>query len=197
MPLWLVRHARPLVAEGTVYGATDLPADAAHTAHCAAELARMLPQSLVLHGSPLRRCTQLQAALRALRPDLQAGAGADPRLAEMDFGHWEGWRWSDVPRAAMDAWTADFARHRFGGAESVRMLMQRVAAALVDTAQAGQPAVWITHMGVIRAVRLIAAGQDDIEQASQWQGERVDFGAACRVGLDTGRLLHPPPIPGR
>ena len=54
--------------------------------------------------SPLRRCLQLAQGLRALRPDL--AFRQDDRLAEMDFGDWEGWRWSDRPQAALDAWTA-------------------------------------------------------------------------------------------
>src|SRR3989344_6090949 len=57
--LWLVRHAQPLVAPGTCYGALDIPADPAATRAAAEHLAAALPpQSRVIH-STLQRCEQL------------------------------------------------------------------------------------------------------------------------------------------
>ncbi|MGJ4748845.1 histidine phosphatase family protein, partial [Leptospira sp. SA-E8] len=104
MKLWLVRHAQPLVASGVCYGASNIPADAARTAACAAQLAAelpSLPSGLALHSSPLQRCAQLARTLCELRPDLNLRF--DERLREMDFGHWEGVRWDDIPRTAYDA----------------------------------------------------------------------------------------------
>ena len=69
MRLWLVRHATPLVAAGTCYGALDVAADAQATQQAALALARALPPGAVLRSSPLQRCTQLAAALFALRAD--------------------------------------------------------------------------------------------------------------------------------
>ena len=52
----------------------------------------------------------------------------DPRLREMDFGCWEMQPWQGIPREAVDAWTADFARHRFGGRESAQEVIDRCCA---------------------------------------------------------------------
>jgi alpha-ribazole phosphatase len=49
---------------------------------------------------------------------------------------------------------ADFAHHRFGGAESTQQVIDRVAGALHDLrASQAREAVWVTHAGVIRAVQ--------------------------------------------
>ena len=174
MKLWLVRHAQPLVEEGTCYGATDLPAEAGATLTAAQALAAALPASLPVWCSPLRRCTALADALVALRPDL--AWQPDPRLAEMDFGNWEGRAWNAIGEEELARWTADFLDHRCGGnGESVGIFMARVEAARSDTARAAQEAVWITHAGVIRAAGLLARGVLP-EQAEQWPREAVGFG---------------------
>ena len=150
MKFWLVRHAQVLLPPGICYGATDVAADAAATLSTAQALAAELPQGLPLRVSPLQRCEQLAQALQGLRPDLVYKT-TEPRLAEMDFGHWEGQAWSSIPQHALDAWVADFAQHRFGGRESVAEVMHRVALAWEASRQVGQDAAWITHAGVIRA----------------------------------------------
>lgn len=178
MTLWLVRHARPLVAAGVCYGALDVPADADATRQAAQALAAELPHGAALTSSPLQRCEQLTQCLRGLRPDLSYGV--DARLAEMNFGAWEGQRWDAIARAELDAWTDAFATWRCGGAESVQQFMGRVGAAWDAThAQArasGCSQVWITHAGVIRAVQLLAAGQRQITRADQWPQAAPGFG---------------------
>lgn len=166
MKLWLVRHARPLIDAGICYGATDMPADAAHTQACAARLAPLLPQGVQLRTSPLLRCVMLAQTLQSLRPELPLHV--DTRLREMDFGSWEGVRWDAIPRSAYDDWTSNFGTARFGGKESVNELLQRVAAARAEAQALGQDTVWVTHAGVLRAMALLAQGLDTLDQAPQW-----------------------------
>lgn len=174
MKLWLVRHAQPLIALGVCYGVSDIPADAGLTAACAAQLAAELPSGVVVHSSPLQRCAQLAQALCVLRPDLQLRQ--DTRLREMDFGRWEGVRWDDIPRAAYEAWTANFGAERFGGRESVNELLERVAAARAEVRAAGQEAVWVTHGGVLRAMALLDQGRTQLDQADQWPASVAGWG---------------------
>ena len=185
MPWWLVRHAQPLVAPGVCYGASDLAADAQATQASALALAQHLPLGVLLWSSPLQRCMSLAQALVQLRPDL--ALRTDVRLAEMDFGCWEGQLWEAIPRTALDDWTDNFAHHRFGGAESVAELLQRVAEAQADTrAQAqreGRGLVWVTHAGVMRAVRWLQQGGTLVVQAHEWPREPLAFGAWQRVDL--------------
>ena len=175
--LWLVRHAVPLVAHGTCYGRLDLPADATATQQAAAVLATVVPAGARLVASPLQRCARLADALHTLRPDLRR-TGDDTRIAEMDFGDWEGQTWNALDPAALAAWTADFARHRPGGGESVVDFLARVAAAwdALQTEDTPDPAVWVTHAGVIRAATLLAAGRRPVERAADWPSFPIGFG---------------------
>ncbi len=126
MSLWVVRHTQPLIAPGICYGALDVPADPVATEQAAQALAQVLPHRAVLYTSVLQRCEQLAQAICGLRPDLIHKP--EPRLVEMNFGEYEGVAWADIPKDALDAWTADFSNHRFGGKESVAEFMTRVAA---------------------------------------------------------------------
>ena len=169
MKLWLLRHARVTLEAGLCYGASDVPADPDLTLQAAESAASRLPPGLPVRVSGLGRAQQLERELHRLRPDLEAPV-VDPRLNEMDFGHWELQPWDAMPRTAFDAWMADFAHHRFGGAESTQQLIDRVADALDDLCNRGQQeAVWVTHAGVIRAVRFVVIhGRGPIHDVSQW-----------------------------
>ena len=174
---WLVRHAQPLVASGVCYGALDVAADPQATQDAAQALARHLPLRAQIISSPLQRCEQLTKVLCALRPDLSQKP--DARLAEMDFGCWEGQRWDSIPQAAYEAWTADFWLHRFGGAESVASFMARVAQAWADSLAAletGVPQVWVSHAGVIRAAGLLMEGVHEVHDAALWPAHAPAFG---------------------
>ena len=183
MKLWLLRHARVVLPPGLCYGASDVRADEALTAEAAQAIAPLLPAGLPVRVSDLGRAQQLHQALRAHRPDL-GEAETDPRIREMDFGSWEQTAWDAVPRTAFDTWMADFAQHRFGGAESVHELMARVADALDDTRTAvgqGGEALWITHAGVIRSVICMAQhGRRAVVSAAQWPRDAPQTGE-CMV----------------
>lgn len=172
----LVRHARPLVAAGLCYGALDMPADEQATADAAQALAMHLPTGFVALVSPLQRCRQLADALKLLRAD--GTFSVDARLAEMDFGVWEGVAWADIPRVAVDAWTADFGNHRFGGKESVGDVLSRVASVWDAVPVAS---LWITHAGVVRAATLVAAGTRQVARADQWPLTAPAFGGWVTV----------------
>jgi alpha-ribazole phosphatase len=169
----LARHARPLVAPGICYGASDLDADVALTLTAAQALALELPQGTCVQVSPLKRCQQLADALQGLRSDIRFRT--DARLREMDFGTWEGVAWADIPRAAVDAWTADFAMHRFGGKESAQEVLLRVGSAW-DELQAAEDMLWIAHSGVAQAAILLQQGIRQIAHAKDWPVSPLPYG---------------------
>lgn len=172
MKLWLLRHARVEIAAGICYGASNVLANADHTREAARSAADVLPAGLAVRVSGLGRARTLADQLCSLRPDLCLPS-VDPRLNEMNFGAWEGQRWDTVPKEAFDAWTADFADHRFGGAESTQQVIDRVAAGLAEECGTGaEQALWVTHAGVIRAVKyLISHGKKRISAAHQWPAD--------------------------
>jgi alpha-ribazole phosphatase len=178
----LVRHAQPLVAPGVCYGALDVAADPDATRLAALALAKKLPHHAKVTASPLQRCERLAQCLQGIRTDLTYRT--DARLAEMNFGSWEGQRWDSVPQQAFDAWTADFWRHRFGGSESVAEFMARVALAWQEVQAESSDStalttnVWIAHAGVIRAMSLIAMGQREVHEAALWPAAAPIYGEA-------------------
>ncbi len=173
--LWLLRHAPVLAEPGLCYGATDLEADAQATLAAAQRIAPLLPSGIVLRSSPLRRCAVLADAIVALRPDIRRQP--DARLAEMDFGGWEGQPWSAVAREEFEAWTGDFADTPAGRhGESVRAFMRRVAAVHGEWRASDGDALWVTHAGVLRAVQLLAQGVACPERADQWPSDAAAFG---------------------
>jgi alpha-ribazole phosphatase len=174
LKLWLVRHAQPLIAPGVCYGATDVPACEEATLAAAQALAKVLPQGLLVLVSPLQRCELLKHNLKDLRPDLSYKS--DARLAEMNFGLWEGQRWDAIAPAELQQWTDHFAQHACGGAESVDEFMARVGAVWDEATAPGQDTVWLTHAGVIRAASLLAQGVRTLNHALQWPQQAPGFG---------------------
>ncbi|WP_439586967.1 histidine phosphatase family protein [Hydrogenophaga sp.] len=184
MKLWLLRHALVTLPPGLCYGASDVTADMALTREAAKAIAPLLPEGTPVWVSGLVRAQQMVGALQAERPDLGA-ARIDTRLNEMDFGHWELKPWADVPRSAFDEWMADFAHHRFGGMESTQQLLYRVAAALADLLPAtSSDVLWVTHAGVIRAVRhIVDSGGPHIREAGEWPKEGPEPGGWTAISL--------------
>lgn len=182
--LWLVRHARPLVAPGLCYGRLDMPADAQASRAAAAALAQALPPTVAqVWHSPLQRCELLALELQALRPDL--ASSPEPRIAEMDFGAWEGQAWNAIARAEIDAWAANLADHAPGGGEPLAAMLARVDMALRDAAcDRGGDMVWITHAGVARCVQwLLAHGAAHAPRSPEWSMAAPGFGAWMTVAL--------------
>ena len=168
MILHLVRHPRPLVAPGVCYGRLDVEAE--NAAPLAAMLKPALPPGLPVWTSPARRC-------RALAECLHPAPEVDARLAEMDFGTWEGRPWDAIPRAELDAWAADVDGFAPPGGESPRAVRARVRAFLAEIAVA--EAVVVTHAGVMRMIHAEATGCSIVEALNF----RPGFGGVARVVL--------------
>ena len=181
MTLWLARHAQPLVARGVCYGQLDMAAELQATQRCAEALAKVLPAGMTGASSPLQRCEQLASVLITLRPDLTLKP--ELKLQEMNFGEWEGRAWSDIPRAELDAWTANFADCTVGQTgESSAQFMARVAS-VFDALPRDQDTLWITHAGVIRAAQLLAGGVRRVDRADQWPMKAPAYGQWCKLRL--------------
>ena len=152
MRLWLVRHPKPLIEQGVCYGASEVPCDPVSVQEAAHLLVKAWPECTRIVSSPLQRCEHLAQALCDLAPN--RAYEIEPDLAEMNFGQWELRPWQAIAQSQLAAWTADFAHYRCGSdGESTAQFIQRVAACLLNHWREGEDAVWITHAGVIRALR--------------------------------------------
>lgn len=166
MILHLIRHPEPVIAPGICYGGLDVLAK--NAPEVAEQLQQVLPTGLPVWSSPLQRC-------RALAELLDSAPVFDRRLAEMNFGAWEGRPWDLIPRHELDAWAADVAGYAPPGGESPLSLQQR---ALDFVAGLAVPeAIIVTHAGVIRT--LLAHWQG--VPPARWTDLVFAYGSCTRV----------------
>lgn len=148
MDLYLIRHTRTQAPVGLCYGRLDVPLASSHPTDCAAVAAR-LPTAPMLRTSPLIRCRALAAKIGArfgIAPEI------DERLAELEFGDWEGQYWDSIERHESEGWAADYWNVAPPGGETYRELYERVGAVLAElVAHKVSSVAVVTHAGPIRA----------------------------------------------
>lgn len=155
-PVLLVRHAPVLLPQGVCYGQQDVALRPGWEG-LAAGLAVLAQGAVcrVLYSSPAQRCRQMAEKLaRMTNMELRI----DPRLAEMDFGQWEGRNWNDISPTQLDEWAANPAQFAPPGGESGLSLTQRTRAFWHDIKQAGVPVCVLSHGGPLRLLSALAAG---------------------------------------
>ena len=141
MRIYLVRHPE-VDAQGICYGRQDIPCKDGWQ-EALLTLTNKLPLNLSVVSSPSLRCTQLADKISSefTKSDL---------LREMDFGHWEGRLWDDIPREEIDTWAKDPKGYVIPGGESYTGLRDRVHQ-FVDLQPKDRDLILVTHKGVIRA----------------------------------------------
>ncbi|GAA0588269.1 histidine phosphatase family protein [Rhizomicrobium electricum] len=158
MKLALLRHGpTDWNAEGRVQGTVDTPLSAAGKAKMSALLPPAGFENAVVYCSPKLRARQTAACLGLKNLHL------DPRLAEQNWGDWEG-----LTRAEMLARDGADAFERSGrglafrppSGESTAELQARLAGFFADVAAKGDDVIAVSHMGVLRAAYVLATGWD-------------------------------------
>ena len=149
MDVYLIRHTQPDIPAGLCYGRLDVSL----RAHFADEAAKLLPQ--LPPGPPIvsdesGRCTRLGAYLGKT---LAGTTRVDTRLAELDFGAWEGRLWADIPRIHTTVWAKDVWNQAPPDGETYAALQTRVAAAWESILQiAASELVIVASIGPLRAL---------------------------------------------
>ncbi|MDD2762643.1 MAG: histidine phosphatase family protein [Opitutaceae bacterium] len=164
----LIRHTRIKAPLGLCYGRSDVPLAATFPEEAAAVQARLPWMPATVWTSPAKRCRLLAERL---------GAGAvkvDSRLAELDFGLWEGRRWDELHGSEVETWMRAPWTARPPGGETAGELLRRVDAFRKQLLmlEAGRTAV-VTHAGVIRAWRSLAERRS-LESVF---AEQIEYGA--------------------
>jgi alpha-ribazole phosphatase len=154
------RHA-PVALERHCHGRLDVPPG--EDPHLSADrlcLTLEAPAPLAVWTSPLRRCSEVAAQL-ALRTG--AALRIDDRLAEIDFGDWEGRSWEQIERQqphAYRAWLACWREVAPPRGETLDAFEARVRSWLLERTRGGEigSSALVGHAGVIRALRVLNAG---------------------------------------
>ena len=102
-------------------------------------------------------------------------AATEPRLADLDCGHWRGQTLDAVAPADLEVWLTEPAQAPHGG-ESIVDLTERVAGWLASLTDGPSRTIAVTHPAVIRAAILRVL---DVTPKSFW---RIDI---APVGLTT------------
>lgn len=155
--LWWWRHPRCEAAAGLCLGRFDVPVDprrAKRLAHRVRNTARRESLPREVWTSPLARSLAVGRWLRRWGWRHRV----DDRLLELDFGRWEGRRWTDIPREEVAAWEAAFADHAPGAGESLRDLQSRVQSFIDDHRHAPHLLV-IGHAGWMQALQQALSNQ--------------------------------------
>jgi alpha-ribazole phosphatase len=146
MEIYLIRHTRPLIEKGLIYGRREVPlADTFQEEQ--QEILRQLPADLdAVYSSPSLRCTTLAQSITDFYQ-------TDNALYEMNFGDWEGKTWETINREDSETWMNDFVNLSPPNGESLLAMQERVMPfwSQVTSLSYKQVAV-ITHGGVIRII---------------------------------------------
>jgi probable phosphoglycerate mutase len=156
--LMLIRHGPTAYNEdGRMQGRIDEPLSAAGRAAVRGWSAPPESTSADWVSSPLVRARETAGLLGGPEPTIE------PRLIEMDWGHWEGRRLNDLRSELGDAMAENEARgldFRPPGGESPSDIQARVASWLAEIGARRRPTLALTHKGVIRAIFALAMGWD-------------------------------------
>ena len=151
MILYLVRHGAAEGCEGRCVGRTDAALSTAGAAplHILRDGWREAPGRVI--ASPLARARE-SAALLAERWSLPVEV--EPRLAEMDFGEWDGRTWADLESAdggRLAEWMSAWVSVPAPGGESFADVAARVSDWAGELPRE-ESALLVAHAGSIRAL---------------------------------------------
>ena len=189
----LVRHGRTTAnASGVLAGRTDgvrLDAVGQEQAERAAERLAAVPLVAVV-SSPLERCRQTAAILRARQPGTP-DEHVDDALTECDYGSWQGRGLAELAQEPL--WSVvqnQPSAAVFPGGESLPAMSARAAAAVrrrdaAVEAEHGPGAVWaaVSHGDIVKAVLADALGL----HLDQFQRLDVGPGSVSVVRYGTAR----------
>jgi len=146
MFIHLIRHTTPNIESGVCYGQKDLELANSFEQEKDSVLKYLKPQYDIVYSSPLTRCQQLAKTITT------NNFSTEIDLMEVNFGHWEGIAWNDIPRSESQPWMDDFINIAPPNGESLLQMQQRVQKFIEYNIkpQAYSDIAIVTHAGVIR-----------------------------------------------
>ena len=162
--LLFIRHGLTEWNEaGRIQGRRDIPlAPHALSALSGQRLPERFGERCRWVSSPLRRARETACALGAEEVEIE------PRLAEMDWGDWEGRSLPALRKELGEAMRKNEARgldFETPAGDSPRRVQARLRPWLGEVAAAGRPVAAVSHKGVGRALLALAIGWDMKDRA--------------------------------
>lgn len=173
VPFYLIRHGETdWNREQRFQGQTDIAMNANGRTQASAN-GKLLAQSVSdwsqwrFFASPLGRTRETMELLRTAIGLPPHNYTTDRRLIELTFGDWEGHTLAELEKTIPDAVTERHNNkwdYRQPNGESYADGMARVAPFF---AELDQPAIIVTHGGIVRIVRQVVEGLDNNDAAGQ------------------------------
>lgn len=186
--LVLIRHGQTdWNAQERWLGSTDMPLNGVGTAQAGAAAGWFAHlQPVAIWSSPLRRARQTADTVAAL---IGAPVHTDGRLAEMDFGAFEGKQWPQIEAAQPELWAWRRGEHdcRWGGTgETGAEVAARVSECLAEI-DASTPAGTILVFSHGTAIRMGIGGLLGWDFPTVWRLQSMANCCASRVHRDEGQ----------
>lgn len=146
MLIHLIRHTTPDIESGICYGQKDLELASSFEQEKDSVHKYLKPQYDRVYSSPLKRCQQLAKTITT------NNFSTETDLLEINFGHWEGILWENIPRSESQPWMDDFINIAPPNGESLLQMQQRVHNFIQHHIKpaAHRDIAIVTHAGVIR-----------------------------------------------
>jgi len=149
--LYLLRHTPVENPKNLCYGQWDMPLKVGYEDQLK-DLKNHFStlQGFITYTSESGRTKELAWAL-GIKDTYQ-----DHRLNELNFGHWEGKPWNEIPEKELQKWMINYYYHPVPGGESYKELENRVIAFLKELVEKNRdtmdPVLLISHAGPIRCI---------------------------------------------
>ena len=146
MELFVIRHTEVDNPENLCYGNIEMPL-VKNYEKITKKFFDNLPKNIEkIFSSPSKRCTDLLECM-----NLEFSKRTE--LKELDFGDWEGRRWSEINKADLNTWMNDFIYKSPKNGEKMIDLYNRVIDFTKNIFTMNLSKVlFVTHAGVIRAL---------------------------------------------
>ena len=146
MELFVIRHTEVDNPENLCYGNIEMPLVENYEKK-SKKFFDNLPENIEkIFSSPSKRCTDL---LECMNFEFSKRT----ELKELDFGDWEGRRWSEINKADLNTWMNDFIYKSPKNGEKMIDLYNRVIDFTKNIFTMNLSKVlFVTHAGVIRAL---------------------------------------------
>jgi alpha-ribazole phosphatase len=151
MKVLLLRHGAVCVPSDLCYGHLEVPLQEPTAAWIGAArqiIRQQLGNDFSWWSSPSTRTRRMVELLS----DANTVIHADERLREMNFGSFEGRRWSSITQEESLPWTESAGQLPCPGGESFAQLRSRVSALLPIWESSERNVVCVCHGGTIRAL---------------------------------------------
>ncbi len=151
MIIYLIRHTKPDVPDGTCYGQSDIDVKEAEFKLTVSRIEQKIDFNKIekVYTSPLKRCSLLAHSLLSEQSEIIT----DKRIKELNFGKWELQKWEDIDSGELERWGNNFVHERVPQGESHMDLYHRISEFWDETIEGdAETLAIVTHGGVIKSL---------------------------------------------